>query len=143
MTIIPYKNNALSYFFLSLILLFGLLSGCASQQNLKSNHLNFANLTQSVDPSYGYSPQNPINVGGGPERQHQFLNALAGPNGETITYTRLGSCCEFEDPTLPFGGGLLDLYELYYSGQKQPIQLYLNFYHKAETLYVPVGLTAK
>ncbi|MEM8890374.1 MAG: 2-dehydro-3-deoxyphosphooctonate aldolase, partial [Bacteroidota bacterium] len=46
----------------------------------------------SEDETYGYSEKNPIKVGGvdnseGPKNERRYLNALAGPNGEEITYS--------------------------------------------------------
>lgn len=76
----------------------------------------------STDPSYGYSLENPIKVGSGllrgPARERAYLNALAGPNGETITYTRRGS--------MPFGGVILDIYDL--RGLPNPVTLYVDMY---------------
>ena len=52
----------------------------------------------STDKSYGFTEKNPVRVGGvdkleGPLNERRFLNALAGPNGEKVSYYRLGSCC--------------------------------------------------
>jgi hypothetical protein len=70
------------------------------------------------------------------------LNALAGPNGEKITFTKLESCCPFPTKRSEMGAGFLDVYELKWVGQKKPILLYLNIYEKG-ILMVPVGLTLK
>jgi len=52
--------------------------------------------------SYGYSAMAPIKVGGGlgagGNRTYQFLNTLRGPNGEEISYDRVGTCCPFDTP---------------------------------------------
>lgn len=102
--------------------------------------------TQAVDPTYGYSQTNPIMVGkagGGPLDQRRFLNALAGPNGEEISYHRVGSCCHFYTKNGLFdNSGLLDIYEITYDGLEEPIRLYLNLYDSDE-LQVPVGFTLK
>jgi len=103
----------------------------------------FILLTASEDTSYGLTPDKPINVGVGAAEQHKYLNSIAGPNGEPIQYTRLGACCPFEDPNLPFGGGLLDIYQVTYEGLSQPVNLYLNLYHKADKLYLPIGFTLR
>ena len=68
------------------------------------------------DKTYGYTEDNPIKVGGGmegPLNEQRFLNALAGPNGEKVTYKRQGSCCPFKTPNAVFGdSGMLDMYEV-------------------------------
>ena len=78
--------------------------------------------------AYGFSPENPIHVGGGPAGQRSFLEALRGPAGQPLAWRRLGSCCEFETPNGLMGLGLLDLYEVTYEGLDQPVILYLDMY---------------
>ncbi len=58
------------------------------------------------------------------------MNALAGPKGEKITYTKLESCCPFPTKRSEMGVGLLDVYEIKWEGQKNPVILYLNIYEK-------------
>ena len=97
------------------------------------------------DPSYGYSPDNPIRVGGiqqGPSRERMYLNALMGPNGEPIEYERIGSCCPFSTPNGFKGGGLLDAFRVTYEGHASPITLYINFYDESP-LRIPDGFTAR
>jgi len=99
----------------------------------------------SDDGSYGYKKENPIKVGGaksseGPLNERRFLNALLGPNGEKISYFRRGSCCSFETPNGIMGGGLLDMYEVNYSGLEKPIVLYINMYDFG-ILKAPKGFT--
>jgi hypothetical protein len=85
------------------------------------------------EPSgYGYMPEDPIKVGGGPRSEHEYLQYLRGPEGQRLRYQRLGSCCGFEDPSLPFGGGLLDMYEVTYEGLEKPVTLYLDMYRRQE-----------
>ena len=101
----------------------------------------------SDDKTYGYTEKNPIKVGGcktdeGPLNERRFLNALAGPNKESIEYQRLGSCCRFETPNGLFGNGFLDRYAITYKGLKEPIILYINMYD-SDTLKVPVGFKLK
>lgn len=99
----------------------------------------------SKDKKYGYDKDYPINIFYGTTKnetinQQRFLNALAGPKGEKITFTKLESCCPFPTKRSDMGAGLLDVYELKWEGQKNPIILYLNIYEKG-ILMVPVGLT--
>ncbi len=87
----------------------------------------------STDSTYGYTKDNPIKVGGdwfeGPAREDAYLDALSGPNGESISYERLGS--------IDYGDTILDEYQVSYSGS-QPVLLYLDEY-SYEELMAPVG----
>jgi hypothetical protein len=101
----------------------------------------------SKDKKYGYDQDYPINIfyrntANETINQERFLNALAGPKGEKITYTKLESCCPFPTKKTDLGAGFLDVYELKWDGQKKPIKLYLNIYEKG-ILMVPVGLRLK
>jgi hypothetical protein len=101
----------------------------------------------SKDRKYGYDKDYPINIFFESTRnvtinQQRFLNALAGPKGEKITYTKLESCCPFPTKRSEMGAGLLDVYELKWEGQKSPVILYLNIYEKG-VLMVPFGLSLK
>jgi hypothetical protein len=88
----------------------------------------------STDPTYGYSADNPIQVGGdfmsGPARERAYLDALRGPNGEAITYERRGS--------VPGKETILDAYEITYPGLKKPVVLYLDQYRYSD-LKAPIG----
>jgi len=103
----------------------------------------------TVDEKYGYTEENPIMVGGanemeGPINERRFLNALLGPNGEEISYQRVGSCCHFSTKNLRSDRtmGLLDRYAITYEGLKTPIILYINMYD-SDILKVPVGFTLR
>lgn len=101
----------------------------------------------SKDKKYGYDKDYPINIfyqGTHNEviNQQRFLNALAGPNGEAITFSKLESCCPFPSKNTEMGAGFLDVYEIKWEGQKKPILLYLNIYEKGQ-LMVPVGFSLK
>lgn len=116
------------------------------QQELASND-RFKVEVYSEDPTYGYSQENPIMVGkgggSGPMNERRFLNALIGPNGEPITYTRLGSCCGFKTKNGLFGdGGMLDKYSVMHKGLEKEVILYINMYD-SDTLKIPVGFKKK
>lgn len=100
----------------------------------------------STDKKYGYDKDYPINIfyktSNTDANQERFLNALAGPKGEKITYTKLESCCPFPTKRSDMGAGFLDVYELKWEGQKKPILLYLNIYEKGIVM-VPFGLRLK
>lgn len=112
-----------------------------------SNNNTFIITEYSTDKRYGYDMDYPINILYGSTRnvtinQERFLNALAGPKGEKISYTKLESCCPFPTKNSEMGAGLLDVYELRWEGQKNPVTLYLNIYEKG-FLKVPMGLSLK
>lgn len=98
----------------------------------------------STDQTYGYTEKNPIMVGGafvsGPENERRFLNALAGPDGERISYNRRGSCCPIK--TKSGSGGMLDIYDVTWKGLDKPRVLYINMYDY-EPLKAPVGFSIK
>ena len=111
------------------------------------NNNTFVITEYSKDKRYGYEKEYPINIFYSNTKnetinQQRYLNALAGPKGEKITYTKLESCCPFPTKRSEMGGGFLDVYELQWDGQRSPIILYLNIYEKG-VLMVPVGLTLK
>ncbi|MFV8332482.1 2-dehydro-3-deoxyphosphooctonate aldolase [Flavobacterium sp. GSP14] len=101
----------------------------------------------STDKKYGYDKDYPVNIffnntANETINQERFLNALAGPKGEKISFTKLESCCPFPTKRSEMGAGFLDVYELKWNDQKKPMLLYLNIYEKG-ILMVPVGLTVK
>lgn len=107
----------------------------------------FVITTFSKDKKYGYDKDYPINIfyrGTKDDviNQQRFLNALAGPNGEAITFSKLESCCPFPSKNTEMGAGFLDVFEIKWDGQKKPILLYLNIYERGY-LMVPMGLTLK
>jgi hypothetical protein len=92
-------------------------------------YLKGVRLAAASDPEYGRTPQKPIFTGPLGGRTHiLFLNSLRGMNGEPLEYERRGSCCEFEDKSLPWGGGLLDVYTLRIDGGNKELTLYVNMY---------------
>ena len=97
----------------------------------------------SNDLRYGYNKDYPINVFYRNTKdetinQKRFLNALTGPRGEKLFFKKIEVCCPFPTKNSEMGGGFLDIYEVTWVGQKQPIKLYFNIYEKGELL-VPMG----
>ena len=93
------------------------------------------------DSSYGFSAGSPIRTGkqrGGVLDQTVYLESLRGPQGQVVTYKRIGSCCMFKTAEGPFGNGLLDKYEVNYEGLATPAVLYFDMYN-SEPLQVPNG----
>ena len=115
------------------LLLVGLLIACASAPRAGVDPARTASSVPETDSTYGYDRTNPIRVGGvgedpAPRRQHEYLQALRGPNGEVVRYERQGSCCQYETPRGFMGRGMLDMYEVTYEGLAKPIVLYLTLY---------------
>ncbi len=80
---------------------------------------------------YGYSEDSPIEVGGidkgeGPANQARYLNALTGPNGELVSYSREGSCCYTNSYPMPY---MLDIYRVTWEGSKDTFSIYMDMYH--------------
>lgn len=101
----------------------------------------------SKDEKYGHNKDYPINIFFRSTKddsinQERFLNALAGPKGEKITFQKVESCCPFPTKRSEMGAGFLDVYEITWEGQKKPIVLYVNIYEKG-ALMVPLGLSLK
>lgn len=105
-------------------------------------------LTQfATDKKYGYDPDYPINVfyqnvKDDKINQQRFLKALAGPNGEPIVFNKVETCCPFPTKRSEMGAGFLDVYQMTWEGNKNPVRLYFNIYEKG-ALMVPVGFTLK
>jgi hypothetical protein len=100
----------------------------------------------SKDTKYGYDKDYPINVFYYNTRnetinQERFLNALAGPKGEKISFSKLESCCPFPTKRSEMGAGFLDVYEVKWEGLKKPVILYMNIYEKG-ALKVPIGFSS-
>jgi hypothetical protein len=144
-----------SAFFITLLLI---VTSCGSVKSTLKNVDNNAPvpvvknnsfvITQySKDKKYGYHKDYPINIyykgtKNDTINQKYFMNALAGPNGEKLTYKKLENCCPFPTKTSDMGAGFLDVYELSWEGLKKPIILYLNIYERGQ-LMVPLGLSLK
>lgn len=123
-----------------------LVLGCASTSLPSDGDPAPRAMVPAPDSSYGYTQSNPIKVGGvsherGPENERAYLSSLSGPDGQSLTYHRAGSCCKFKTPHGTIANkGLLDVYEITYADLGKPITLYINMYDY-ETPMVPRGLT--
>ncbi|MGV3697885.1 2-dehydro-3-deoxyphosphooctonate aldolase [Flavobacterium sp.] len=143
----------------SFALLISLFTSCVSTKSTLKNvddNAPFPTLTKentfvlteyAKDKKYGYDADYPVNVfylNAKDENLNaqRYLNALAGPNGEKITYTKIESCCPFPTKRVDMGAGFLDIYELKWEGQDKPVRLYVNIYERGYLL-IPVGLSVK
>lgn len=139
---------------LSLVGIALLALSCASTKSVSKNHAqtvlnnNTFLITEiATDHSYGLSEKNPVEVGGvsdqsGPMNERRFLNALAGPNGEEISYFRAGSCCPVKSDNGMSGMALLDRYRVTYAVSKDTVSIYINMYDSS-LLKAPYGFTLK
>lgn len=109
-----------------------------------SDHTPFFDIVEySKDKQYGLVSDKPVKVGEkSVENQRRYLASLAGPNGEELTFHRLGSCCAYKTENGFNGYGMVDIYEVTYDGLKEPIRIYISFYD-FETLYIPKGFTKR
>ncbi len=147
-------KNSLCIVMLSLV-----LSACTSTQSTLKNIENNAEIPKvsavntfiitaySKDKKYGYDKDYPINVfyknvASAKDNQERFLNALAGPKGEQISYAKTEICCPFPCTKTEMGVAYLDVYSITWEGQKKPVILYLNSYEKG-SLMVPTGFSLK
>jgi len=76
----------------------------------------------SSNNKYGFSTDNPVKVGagpdGGPANQRAYLNLLRDYNGKPIDYNRIESCCDYKSENGFLGLAKLDKYEIYYTNQR-------------------------
>lgn len=99
---------------------------------------SLASCQVSEDPEFAVTPAKAARVGGGAmyvaARQRRYLDALRGPDGQQITYKRLGQA------RVPGKDGILDHYQVTYEGLTAQISLYLDAYHFDEPK-APQGFT--
>ena len=105
----------------------------------------------SSNPRYGWTPRRPVGLGGfgalppeptAQERQISFLNSLWGPDGQTIFYEHIGTCCPFTFYGAPLDRGILNVYAIRWDGIEEPRHLYLDGFREGE-VSIPRGLTSK
>ncbi len=99
----------------------------------------------STDPTYGYTIENPVKLGGGSiingipvngydgvSREDYYLMLLSGSNGESINVTRTGS--------QNLGDTILDEYVIAIAGEDEPRTIYVDIYHYSPP-FAPVGFS--
>lgn len=140
------------------ILFITLLTSCGSIKstikNIDNNAIKptvrerqFVLTEYATDGKYGYDKDYPVNLGFenetySPKNIVYFFNALAGPNGEKISYTKIDSCCPFPTKKSVMGAGTLDIYEVTFENSDKKITLYINIYEKGKVL-CPKGFSIK
>jgi hypothetical protein len=128
------------YFILFLVVVFSLHSFCQ-----KSTKVTFEIKGNAKNKTYGYTPQNPIKVGGGAYAGYHFLfiKHLRGPNGDSLDVERIGSCYNYDNPdtTLtPYEKGVLTCFSFKCKAFKKPKVLYFDKYRYGD-LYIPKNFT--
>lgn len=147
-----------------LLLFLGLLfSSCHREQfKWKNRKKNTLELIQEKDSTlklegiskssnYGYSPDEPIRLGVTSEYlsasyPEKYLNSLTGPNGETVYFERIKSCCPFKTVNSSKESyqnvAVLEIYKVTYNGLKKPVYFYINFFDQG-TVLAPHGFLPK
>lgn len=89
----------------------------------------------SDNDKYGFTSENPVKVGtgpnGGPANQIAYLDLLRDQQGKPIKYQRIKSCCDYESENGFFGIAKLDQYQIIYlndKGEQKTAFIYLSFY---------------
>ena len=118
----------MKFTFITLLSLFIFTSSCISTRNTIKNIDNnipgpalneayncFIVTKVARDKKYAYNENYPVNVGftsldDGLNNQIRYLNALAGPNGEKITYKLIDTCCPFPTKRSDMGAGMIDIF---------------------------------
>ena len=108
-------------------------------------------LKPTTDPEYGYSKSKPVEIGGflegrGNNWSAQYFSSLLGPNGESTTFERVGSCCAFQltDPKFVEDGmkvGLLDVFKVTVQG-REAVYIYVTVYSEGK-IAAPSGFTTR
>lgn len=97
-----------------------------------------SNCGVSDDPAFATTKDHAAQVGGGAmyaaARERRYLDALRGPGGEPLQYTRRGSL-----PLDREGRTILDAYDVSYPGLAQPATIFLDAYHFDDALVAPKG----
>lgn len=104
----------------------------------------------SKNPDYGYSPKHPIKLGVTSEYTsatypEKYLQSITGPQGQTIVYERIKSCCFFKTVNSDAAYqnvGVLEVYRVTYDGLSTPKILFLNFFDEG-VAFAPQGFLPK
>ena len=100
------------------------------------------------DRNYGFSPDNPIKVGGEPRTgwgpcASESISILCAARMESRSNTSAKGHADRSIRPMPsWAGGLLDAFKIVYPGLREELTLYINMYDEAP-LQVPVGFTPR
>ncbi|AWH86459.1 2-dehydro-3-deoxyphosphooctonate aldolase [Flavobacterium album] len=100
-----------------------------------------------TDKKYGYDQDYPVNLGFmhytmAEKNVQRYFDALTGPKGQKLTYTKVDTCCPFPSKKTDVGAGMLDIYEVTWEGLAEPVRIYVNVYEKG-AIVAPVGFGIK
>lgn len=131
----------------------------------KYEHLNDTTLRISgvaKNNRYGYSEDRPVMLGIldvhiAADNILKFLNALEGPNGESIVFKRLKPCCPFKTKNFTYSipyfninydhkRGMLEKYNIEYVdslGVNHSSILFFNLYDETNEVLAPAGFRYK
>ncbi len=102
-------------------------------------------LTVSEDPTYGYTSENPIKIGGGQKNfvghrmRDLYLDALRAENGRRVKCKRVGQGGSYESPNAQYGIAIIDKYRIKPKGPDGQRFLYISIYDY-EDVRIPNGL---
>lgn len=129
------------------------LVGCGTSQHLNRTDIQGqSNLGKaqflpgvSTNTTYGYSPENPVKVGGGKstgaQNEVSYLSALFDKNGKPVKFRQIDNCCpEYVDSANL--NKMLHRFLIKYRGSREADTLYLDIYEH-EQPYAPMGFTVK
>ena len=148
-------------------------SACADFNNLESDKLppfvkeKIKNCNDTIKPTkeihpicrltsfsdndnYGFTQEQPIKVGNGPNgapaNERAYLDLLCDGQGKPISYYREGSCCAHESKNGFNGMAMLDIYVINYyneNGIKETAKVYISMYDYEEPLIIKGFQTVK
>ena len=122
-----------------------------------NNPKYFANVTSIDDPSYGYTPENPITIKNGDflnsiRSSQYYISKLRTEKGNKLKLIQRYSVVNpnYKEPAVPLinrytgqplngNGPILDLYILVPEQETDTIKLYINPYKKGD-VKIPLGL---
>jgi len=137
-------------------------SACSDFNNIKSNKLppflkekikncnDTIKSTKEIHPicrlknisdndNYGFTQEQPIKVGNGPNgapaNERAYLDLLRDGQGNPISYYREGSCCAYDSQNGFNGLAMLDIYVITYyneKGMKKTAKVYISMYDYEE-----------
>lgn len=96
----------------------------------------------STDPTYGFTPDNPIKLGGIPSRDMDFriqsyFSRVITPEGLPIQWEPMRPCCPFHTPHGVGEEGMLEVYYITLPGQRRT-RFFVDHYEEG-TVLTPVG----
>lgn len=101
----------------------------------------------SNDPSYGFTKENPIKVGGyhlvGSQQIYDYFYSIEGYNTTPINYKYIGKAANIDTKNGIDGIGYILEYAVWYEGELEPQYLYFNIFDYDLELKAPMGFIIK